>query len=560
MRAVAIKIHNFRTFADAELILSPYSLLVGANNTGKSNFIDAIRVFYEKGITYEEERDFPKFSVADKESWIEIEFELSSTEFDLLKEEYRLPNRTFRVRKYLQSGSEVDDEGKPKSGIYAYVGGTLSNSRFYGAKNVQQGKFGEVIYIPAVSKLDEHTKLTGPSALRDLVNKVLTQIIDNSPAYRALKTAFVDFESALKTESTLDGQSLQKLEEEISDEIAEWGTSFELFVEPISLNDLIKDLIGHRIRDHTLGQMQDTKSYGQGFQRYLIFTLLRLAARYNAPPSTAAKREFSPRLTWILFEEPEAFLHPSQIDALNASLKKIAEDEGSQVLISTHSPQFVSRNIEDLPSLARFYKTDDGRSIIKQVSKERLQTILTANQRDLNEWKAAGISIDDEDSRVDMESIKYALWLNPLRCNAFFADRVLLVEGATEAVLIGYMFNEGYIQNPSGGVFVLDAMGKYNIHRFMNLFGELGIRHAVLYDRDSGKPPGDPIEATIKKSRNNYTIGIDYFDPDLETYLGIPPTRPHRKPQHVMWHIKQGNVDNARLIELAKKIQKLLQI
>lgn len=558
MRAVAIKIHNFRTFADAELILSPYSLLVGANNTGKSNFIDAIRVFYEKDIKYEEDRDFPKFPVADKESWIEIEFEPSSTEFDLLKEEYRLPSGTFRVRKYLHS-SEVDDEGKPKSGIYAYVGGTLSNSRFYGAKNVQQGKFGEVIYIPAVSKLDEHTKLTGPSALRDLVNNVLKKIIGISPAYTALKTAFDGFESALKTESTPDGQSLQRLEAEISAEIDEWGTSFELFVYPITPDELVKNLIGHRVKDHILDQPQDTKSYGQGFQRHLIFTLIRLAARYNAPSTTGAKKDFSPRLTWILFEEPEAFLHPSQIDALNASMKKIAGDEGSQILISTHSPQFVSRNIEDLPSLARLCKSG-AQSTIKQVSKAALQTILATNQQDLAKWQAAGVCIEPDDFQVDMESVKYALWLNPLRCSAFFANRILLVEGATEAALIGYMFNEGHIQNPSGGVFVLDAIGKYNIHRFMNLFGELGIPHAVLYDHDSGKPTGVPIETTIQASRNAYTIGIDHFGQDLETYLGIPPTRHDRKPQHVMWHIKQGKVDNARLIGLAKKIQELLQI
>lgn len=371
MRAVAIKIHNFRTFADAELSLSPYSLLVGANNTGKSNLIDAIRVFYEKDIKYEEGRDFPKFPVADKESWIEIQFEPSPTEFALLKDEYRLPDGTFRVRKYLQS-SEVDDEGKSKSGIYAYIGGALSNSRFYGAKNVQQGKFGEVIYIPAVSKLDEHTKLTGSSALRDLVNNILRKIMDSSPAYATLKTAFSDFESALKTESTPDGQSLQKLEDDISAEISDWGTRFELFVSPVSPDELVKNLIGHRVHDHTLGQCQETKLYGQGFQRHLIFTLIRLTARYNSPQPTAAKKDFSPRLTWILFEEPEAFLHPSQIDALNASMKKIAQDEGNQILISTHNPQFVSRNIEDLPSLARLCKTD-AHSTIKQVSKAALQ-------------------------------------------------------------------------------------------------------------------------------------------------------------------------------------------
>jgi predicted ATP-dependent endonuclease of OLD family len=559
MRAIAISIHNFRTFANAELRFSPYSLLVGANNTGKSNLIDAIRVFYEKDIKYEEGRDFPKFPTADKEAWIEIQFQPSPSELALLKEEYHLPDGTFRVRKYLQS-TEMDDEGKPKNNIYAYVGGTLSNSRFYGAKNVQQGKFGEVIYIPAVSKLDEHTKLTGPSELRDLINSVMKKIMGSSPAYTALKLAFDGFESALKTETTPDGHSLQKLESEISAEINEWGTSFEFFVNPVSPDDLVKDLVGHRVRDRALDQAQDTKSYGQGFQRNLIFTLIRLAARYNAPHTESTKKDFSPSMTWILFEEPEAFLHPSQIDTLNASMAKIATDEGSQIIIATHSPQFVSRNIEDLPSLARLCKTGT-QSTIRQVSNEALQSILATNQQDLAEWQAAGIQIEPDDFQVEMESVKYALWLNPYRCSAFFANRILLVEGATEAALIGYMLNKGQIPNPSGGVFVFDSIGKYNIHRFMNLFGEFGIPHSVLYDHDSGKPTGILIETTIQASQNAYTIGIDHFSHDLENYLGIPPaTRHDRKPQHVMWHVKQGKIEPAKLNELAIKIQTLLKI
>lgn len=559
MRAITIKIHNFRTFADAELTLSPYSLLVGANNTGKSNLIDAIRVFYEKDIKYDEGRDFPKFPIADSGSWIEIQFEPSPSEFAELKDEYRLPNGTFRVRKYLQS-SETDDEGKPKNGIYAYVGGGLSNSRFYGAKNVQQGKFGEIVYVPAVSKLDEHTKLTGPSALRDLINNVLKKIMVASSAYSALQLAFDEFGPALKSEVTPDGLSLQKLESEISVEINEWGTSFELFVNQVSQDELVKSLVGHNVIDHTLGQGQDTKSYGQGFQRHLIFTLIRLAARYNTSPTTTTKKDFSPRLTWILFEEPEAFLHPSQIDALNANMEKIAADEGSQILITTHSPQFVSRNIENLPSLARLCKTG-AQSTIKQVSEAALHSILATNQQDLAKWQAAGKKIHPDDFQVDMESVKYALWLNPLRCSGFFANRILLVEGATEAALIGYLFNEGQIPNPKGGVFVFDAIGKYNIHRFMHLFGELGIPHAVLYDHDSGKPGGIPVEATIQASQNAYTIGIDYFDQDLETDLGIPPAgEDHRKPQHVMWHVTQGKIDATKLSSLAGKIRVLLKI
>ena len=557
MRVVSIKIHNFRTFADVELHLTPYSLLLGTNNAGKSNLIDAIRVFYEKDISYDESRDFPKFSTSDNESWIEIQYEPSESEFATLKDDYRLSDGTFRVRKYLQS-TEVDSEGKTKTGIYAYVGGNLSGTRFYGAKNIQQGKLGEVIYIPAVSKLDEHTKLTGPSALRDLVNTVLKKIMGSSNAYTKLKAAFDEFETVIKAETTEDGQSLQRLESEITDEINGWGTSFKFSVNPISPDELVKSLIGHGVQDHALDKLQETKSYGQGFQRHLIFTLIRLSARYkNSPVST---KDFSPRLIWILFEEPEAFLHPGQIDILDDSLDKIILDEGNQVLITTHSPRFISRNIADLPSLIRLCKTT-AESSVRQVTREVLDSILDTNQHDLTAWKSAGIPLHPDDLQIEMESVKYALWLNPHRCSAFFANKILLVEGATESALIGYMFEEGLIPNSGGGIFIFDSIGKYNIHRFMNLFGELGIPHAILYDHDGGKATGGVIEGTIHASVNAFTIGVDNFGQDLEAYLGIPVAgRADRKPQHVMYHLKQGKIDQAKLSGLASKIQALLKL
>ncbi len=147
MRAISILIHNFRTFEHEEICLLPYSLLLGANNCGKTNLIDAIRVFYEKDIKYEEERDFPKYPTDDKEAWIEIEYQLTQEELDSLKENYRTNSGTLRVRKYLCS-TERDEEGKSKSGIiYAYINGVLSNTRFYGTKNVSQGKLGDIIYM-----------------------------------------------------------------------------------------------------------------------------------------------------------------------------------------------------------------------------------------------------------------------------------------------------------------------------------------------------------------------------------------------------------------------------
>jgi hypothetical protein len=453
---------------------------------------------------------------------------------------------------------QLDSDGKTKLGIFAYdAAGQLSNSRFYGTKNVQQGKLGEVIYIPAVSKLDEHTKLTGPSALRELINSVLKKVIDGSAAYDNLINAFEEFGGKIKGESNSDGNSLLKIETEISAEIESWGTSFELVISPITTDDIVKSLIGPQIQDKALGNSMEPSFFGQGFQRHLIFSLIKLSARYASATRATNSRDFSPRLTWILFEEPEAFLHPSQIDLLDISLRQISQDENSQVLITTHSPEFVSKNIEDLPSLIRLCKKGTVTKI-GQISEATLQSILTYNQQEIAKWQASGMYVNPDDLSIDMESIKYALWLDPRRCSAFFANKVLLVEGPTETAIIGYLLGAGQVPLPAGGVFILDTIGKFNMHRLMKLFGELGISHAVLHDCDNGKYP--EVSKTIEATRNAYTIGIDSFPSDLETFLGVSKTEQHRKPQHIMWHLHQGKIDQTRLDALATKIKVLLEI
>jgi putative ATP-dependent endonuclease of the OLD family len=101
MRIANIAIHNFRSIPDASFNLGDYSLLVGANNSGKSNVMDAIRVFYEKVIKYEEGRDKPRFKTKDDEGWIDMEFALTQDEHINLKNEYRQPNKRVKVRKSL---------------------------------------------------------------------------------------------------------------------------------------------------------------------------------------------------------------------------------------------------------------------------------------------------------------------------------------------------------------------------------------------------------------------------------------------------------------------------
>ena len=47
MKLRRAQIHNFRSIGDVAIDVSDYTLLVGANNAGKSNLLTALRAFYD---------------------------------------------------------------------------------------------------------------------------------------------------------------------------------------------------------------------------------------------------------------------------------------------------------------------------------------------------------------------------------------------------------------------------------------------------------------------------------------------------------------------------------
>lgn len=66
MRAVQVTIHNVRSIHDATIGLQEISLVAGANNSGKSNVIDSIRMFYSD-LKWADDRDTPVLPGSDTE-------------------------------------------------------------------------------------------------------------------------------------------------------------------------------------------------------------------------------------------------------------------------------------------------------------------------------------------------------------------------------------------------------------------------------------------------------------------------------------------------------------
>jgi len=561
-----VQIHNFRSIKDVTFKLDNYSLLVGENNAGKTTIITAIRMFYaERGLAFSDERDFPKFATNDKECWVEIKFITTDDEQETLKEEYRSADKILTVRKYLKS-----DTKDYKNNLYAYEDGELTHTnQFYGSTNVGQGKLGKILYIPALSKTDDGLKMSGPSPLRDMVNFVFEKVIEKSPSYKGLSDAFEVFNEAVGKEENEDGFSLANLTEDINNEIGQFGLGFGLGVNTIKPTDIVKNLISHTFKDFNLNSnIDDVSALGQGVQRHLIYTLIKLSSKYTEKKKER-KKDFTPELTVILFEEPEAFLHPSQQEQLNLSLRVLAQEDDQQILITTHSATFVSKNILEIKNIARVNK-EKGQTQIYQISDQQLSDLLDENQGLYNHFcnllnnpttdagfkkkileKGLADSMPDHSKQLEQESMRYLLWLDAERASLFFAKHIVICEGATEKVFIDYLLHEDWKDLKVLHIYLLDALGKYNIHRFMNLLGALGVKHSIFMDKDLDKDIHKEINSFIVNHQNRFTKGIHMFDEDLEVFFGIqkPEKRKDMKPINIMMYHKKGLIDAIKLVE-----------
>ncbi len=416
MKITEVTIHNFRSIKELSFNLYDYSLLVGANNSGKSNIIDAIRLFYDD-YKYDKNKDYPHLDTDDNEVWIEIEFILNNDEH--VSSKYKIENNKLRIRKYIQS-KEFDDAGKQKPGFYAYENGIISTKLFYNLKNADSLRLGNVIFIPEVITIENETKLTGPSTLRDLLNFILNKIITNSPSFEKLNAAVRNFNSEIREECS-QKYSLENLENDINEEIISWETEFQFDTIDIDPSVLVKNFFTHKILCKALEISMHPSCFGQGFQRHLIFSLIKILATYNYKSKKANNKkenDFFPELDLLIFEEPEAFLHPSQQNILWKNLKAFGNHENQQVLVTTHSPNFVSKETDDLLSLVRLNKVANKTKTF-QINENDKKTLFNNNADLMNEINK--ISSNDDETNRERELLKYFMYLVPDRCSSFFA-------------------------------------------------------------------------------------------------------------------------------------------
>src|SRR5690606_32321698 len=267
--------------------------------------------------------------------------------------------------------------------------------------------------------------------------------------------------------------------------------------------EIIKSLLGYEIRDINHGKTQGVEYFGSGFQRHFIYSLIRMGAKYLPRKAEKKTKDFTPSMNLLLFEEPEAFLHPPQQEELARSLVQVSKAEDWQVVCTTHSVHFVSRNAARIPAIIRLRKPGSVASAY-QLNAQDWERLVEDNQTVNDLLDTAGEPIHEDDEKAEMAAPKYFLRINRARARMLFAQTVLFVEGPSDTAVINRLRDDGEIALPPG-TYVMDGLGKHNLHRFMNLLSKLGVDHAVLHDDDRNVNKHKVLNQLIRDSRTKFT-------------------------------------------------------
>lgn len=217
---------------------------------------------------------------------------------------------------------------------------------------------------------------------------------------------------------------------------------------------------------------------GLGYSK-LIFIILQFVAFFEE------YRKRTPRagMQVLFVEEPEAHLHPQMQAVFIKNIREyIRSKEGwnVQIVVTTHSSHIIAES--GFSCIRYLQKSADG-----------------AEVRDLRKFKAeletkakkpATKPEEELEAEASLATLKFLeQYLVLHRCDMFFADKVILVEGTAERLALPAMIKKDAPELAHQYISVIEVGGAYAV-KFKSLLEFIGVPTLVITDIDSVAPTG----------------------------------------------------------------------
>lgn len=371
-----------------------------------------------------------------------------------------------------------------------------SQDEFYGVSRGANRleRFVQWVYVPAVKDAIEEQAEAKNSALGKLIARAVGAKTQFQGKLEELKTATRERYQELLEQNQ---GALDDISKALNVRLSEWahhGATLRLeWQEDKDRSVRIEEPWAHvKVGEGAFeGQLS---RLGHGLQRSYIIALLQELAMYGT--------EGEPRLL-LAIEEPELYQHPPQARHLASVLSQLAS-ENTQVMVSTHSPYFVTGSVFENVRVVR-RPAQDVSSTVKWASAAAVSASI-------------GDALGEAYVPPTATIAKLQQLLQPQLAELFFTTKVVLVEGREDiAFLQTYLQLSGrWGEFRKNGCHLVAADGKSELLRPLVVAQHTGIPCFVIFDAD-GDVPVEKVEWRALHMRDNFgllkAVGGPFEDP-----------------------------------------------
>lgn len=462
-------IKGFRNFKEVTVNFNEHSLIIGANDVGKTNLIYALRILLDR-------------------SFSDYDYELAESDFFAYEDTHEIIIRAFfeditEECVIARLPGKISDDGKMVLQYAATINNGKVEYQFFCGKSESEEDLKE-IDSPYYRKYLNLKYISSRREFWNYINKTKKELLQQAKENRTVDV--VETDDALYDEIE---QKLQEVDSKIPQlsYVKNATEHLNKELDKLSIHNQEQQVVFDTAStdiDRVIQNVSVTSKYGD--KKLIIGGEGRINQIYlSLWASQNQHTEISNEVSLICVEEPEAYLHPHQQREVAAYLGRTLQ---GQVILSSHSPYIVSEFSPN--SIIRLYKQNTH------------DTSVASNG--CSEVIAEGI--DDFGYRMSV-----------IPAEAFFSDCVILVEGPSEMVFYKTLAKQIEIELDRLNISVLSVDG-VSFPTYMKILNAMQIYWISRTDNDIMKVPrkDEYRYAGIERSISFYLDFCHHEDADVK--------------------------------------------